>query len=177
MTYVEDASDPSSAFWQFSLALYRHPGVPDICIALQDNQGVDVNVLFYLLFRAMDGTSFNVSKIAALDGAVAPWRAEVVQPLRQARRALKRPDMSDLAQDDDALRLRVKSAELEAERLQQQALVRIGATFSGVKSAGTDSAIATSCRAYGAHLETVLPDSAIAELATAIAAAVHGRKQ
>ena len=43
------ADTPSSAqgspFWRFSLRFYRQPKVADACIALQEEAGVDVNLL------------------------------------------------------------------------------------------------------------------------------------
>ena len=42
----------ASPFWQFSLAFYRQPGVADACIRLQEEAGVDVNLLLFLLWQA-----------------------------------------------------------------------------------------------------------------------------
>ncbi len=49
---MTDATPAGSPFWQFSLRFYRLPNVADACIALQEDAGVDVNLLLYLLFQA-----------------------------------------------------------------------------------------------------------------------------
>ncbi|KAA0679373.1 TIGR02444 family protein [Azospirillum brasilense] len=101
--------------WDFALAVYGRPGVPAACLDLQDRLGQDVNLL---LFAAWAGMACNadlpVEELARIDSAVAPWRAEVVRPLRAVRRRAKG--------EDDALYRRLKATELEAERVQQNRL-------------------------------------------------------
>ena len=41
-----------SPFWRFSVKFYAEPGVAQACIDLQDQAGVDVNILFFLLWNA-----------------------------------------------------------------------------------------------------------------------------
>ncbi|MEE4118001.1 MAG: TIGR02444 family protein [Paracoccaceae bacterium] len=166
-----DVAEPGAAFWRFSLSVYGQQGVPDICLALQDAHGVDVNMLLYLLFRATGGTALDADEIARLDAALAPWRDEVVRPLRGVRRGLKDAALARIAADDDRLRQRIKSAELEAERLQQMALARLGAAMGGTESE-PDAAMGSAWRAYGAHLGSDLPDSAVSGLSRAIRTAL-----
>src|SRR5689334_18064039 len=105
-----------SAFWKFSLRFYAKAGVARACIELQDAAGVDVNLLFLLLFFADCGRSVTRDEVARIDAAIAPWRKEVVHPLRTVRRALKsNPGVSGA----ENLRGEVKRIELESERLQQ----------------------------------------------------------
>ena len=111
-----------SPFWTFSLALYRTPGVPGACIALQDECGVDVNVLLFALCLASQGRALPASGLAQADGAVSLWRSEAVRPLRAVRRFLREALLGADASAIAALRDKVKAAELESERLQQEAL-------------------------------------------------------
>ncbi|MGE3244715.1 MAG: TIGR02444 family protein [Beijerinckiaceae bacterium] len=111
-----------SPFWRFSLVLYGQEGVPPACLTLQDSAGVDVNVMLYGLWLATQGRQLSSQDMAAIDGAVRGWRAEIVVPLRGVRRALKEPDAAFATPQTQALRERVKAIELEAERLQQEAL-------------------------------------------------------
>ncbi len=48
-------SFPSSPFWDYSLGIYRKPGVADACIALQDEFGLDVNMLLACLWFSAEG--------------------------------------------------------------------------------------------------------------------------
>jgi len=108
-----------SPFWKFSLRFYAQPGVARTCIELQDAAGVDVNLLFFLLFLASNERGLAHDDIAHIDAAIAPWRDNVVRPLRSVRRALK----NNLAVSEaENLRTEVKRIELESERLQQEAL-------------------------------------------------------
>ena len=111
------------SLWEFSLDFYGREGVPAACIALQDAHGADVDVVLFALWCASRGRRLDASGVAAIDAAVAPWRQSVVQPVRQARRALK-PAPSHPFDPSAALALRERllSAEIEAERLQQGAM-------------------------------------------------------
>src|SRR5436189_1874356 len=113
-------SEPSTAipvskspFWQFSVKFYAVPGVADACIALQDQAKVDVNVLFYLLWNAMQGRAFNAADVAEIEHAIGPWREMTVVPIRQVRRALKSPLPVMTPGAAEGLRSRIKAVELE----------------------------------------------------------------
>lgn len=161
-------------FWRFSLAVYDKPGVPEICIDLQDRHGVDVNILLYLLFRARDAVALGRNDIERLDAGLAPWRTRIVHPLRHVRRALKEGEFADLARDDDALRSQVKATELQAEKLQQRMLERIGSGIPGEACADVTEAVRQTWRAYAAHLDAPLPDNERDAFLAALAAAEPG---
>ena len=112
----------ADAFWAFSLAFYVRPGVSAACIELQDKHGADVDLVLFVLWCASRGQRLSGADLGAADASVAAWRQTVVQPIRQARRALKPPPELVEAEDAEALRRKLLTAELEAERLQQRAL-------------------------------------------------------
>ncbi|CAO3352715.1 hypothetical protein [Azospirillum palustre] len=106
---------PGNPFWDFSLAVYGRPGVPACCLSLQDRRGVDVNVLLFAAWAGLEcGIRLSAEELGRIDAAVAAWREEVVRPLRALRRRAKA--------EDDAFYRRMKAAELEAERVQQDRL-------------------------------------------------------
>src|SRR5262249_29851992 len=112
--------------WQFSLALYARPGVPEACLALQDRHGVDVNLVLACLWAAASGRgALDRARIAALRADSEPWQRDVVAPLRAVRRRLKDGP-------GPAFRERLKALELEAERLEQQ---RLGAALAAAGDA------------------------------------------
>jgi len=121
------ASKPSqgSPFWRFSLGFYRAPGVGEACIALQDGAGVDVNLLLFLLWNATRNRALSATDIEDLERQVGAWRQAAVVPLRDIRRALKSPPPVVEPGTAEAFRTRIKAIELEAERLQQEALYRL----------------------------------------------------
>lgn len=119
-----------SPFWQFSVKFYAVPGVAQACIDLQDQAGVDVNVLFFLLWNAMQGRALDKDNVAELDLKIGAWRDMAVVPLRNVRRALKTPPPVMAPQDAEGFRTRIKAVELEAERLQQEAMYSLAASGS-----------------------------------------------
>ena len=117
-----------SPFWQFSIKFYAVPGVAPACIELQDKSGVDVNVLFFLLWNANEGRTFSTADVAEIERTIGPWREMAVVPVRNVRRALKTPPPVMGAEAAESLRTRIKAVELEAERLQQEALYGLAQT-------------------------------------------------
>src|SRR5258708_23591889 len=79
---AEDETQAGSPFWRFSLRFYRQPGVADACIALQDGCGVDVNLLLFCLWLATARRCVSPDVAQAVCAKAAPWRGDVVTPLR-----------------------------------------------------------------------------------------------
>src|SRR5216683_2585181 len=82
-------STSGSPFWRFSLQFYRLPGVAAACIKLQEEAGVDVNLLLFLLWHGALGRRLSVAEVERLAQKIAAWRDLAVVPLRAIRRALK----------------------------------------------------------------------------------------
>ena len=112
--------------WTFSLAVYNDPAVQKECLDLQDEYGMNVNVLLFCAFvGAVYGAVLSDQAMKAASEAVGAWQKEVVIPLRRARRALKPfTTTSPLASQAVRLRSGVKAIELEAEKLEQTLLER-----------------------------------------------------
>ena len=153
---MSDASqipDSKSPFWRFSIKFYQVPGVPPACIELQDRAGVDVNVLFFLLWLATQNRALNNQQVAEMDRAVGPWRDMAVVPLRHIRRALKSPPPVMAADAAEGFRTRIKAVELEAERLQLEALFQMAERSPlGSAAASPVEAARASVSAYQALL-------------------------
>ena len=117
-------NDPvrKSPFWRFSIKFYGVPCVAQACIDLQDQANVDVNILFFLLWNATQGRTYNKADVAEVERQIGAWREMAVVPIRNVRRALKSPPPVLTPDAAESLRTRVKAVELEAERLQQEAL-------------------------------------------------------
>lgn len=129
MTAVPDkAQKASSPFWQFSLKFYAMPEVAPACLRLQDEAGVDVNLLFFLLWYAAQGFRLSEAELRDIDRAIDSWRSTAVIPLREIRRALKTAPTPFDRGTAETFRNRIKAAELEAERLEQEALYAMART-------------------------------------------------
>jgi uncharacterized protein (TIGR02444 family) len=168
MTMADGAAAPDNSFWQFSNRFYRDPAVAAACITLQDEAGVDVNVLLFLLWSATLGRTLAADAVADLDRRIGGWREAAVVPLRRLRRALKVPPPVVEAAAAEAFRTRIKAAELEAERLQQQTMhdlvpvLRFGAATSA-------EAARHNVAAYQAISAKPFPQAAVDTLLVALA--------
>jgi uncharacterized protein (TIGR02444 family) len=109
--------------WRFALSFYREPEVAPACLALQEEVGVDVGILIFAVFAATRGVELSDGDLNEADRLVAGWRSEVVIPLRRLRRQLKTGPAPAPTATTDALREKIKSIELEAERIELSLLV------------------------------------------------------
>ena len=161
-TNAAAAGDQASAFWQFSLALYARPRVAAACLELQDSAGVDVNVMFYLLFLATHARQVSRDDVVRIDALVAAWRERAVLPLRTLRRELKTGIAPFPVEDTEPLRSAIKRIELDAEHLQQNMLEQLApATDTGIPAASRAATASANLAAYEAFLGR-LPAAAVA---------------
>ncbi len=122
-------------FWRFSLDFYRRDGVEEACLTLQDNLGLDVNIVLYAAWLASQGRTASVADFEEVDLLVAPWREKVIRPLRRIRRWLKEPGPDAPAGSVPEYRAGIKTAELEAEKIAQD---MIFASHSRMQKPGGD---------------------------------------
>lgn len=112
-------------YWPFSLKVYKTQSVAQSCLSLQDDIGVDANILLlsllatYLKQRVLDD-----KEIALADGYISDWRQEVVAPLRKIRRRMKAGLVPVTSAHSESLRTTIKHIEIEAERIQQDVLAK-----------------------------------------------------
>jgi uncharacterized protein (TIGR02444 family) len=164
------ATDPNppptgSPFWRFSLRLYRQPGVAEACIALQEQAEVDVNLLLFLLWQASEGRCYGVGDVAALERRISGWRNIAVIPLRALRRALKSPPDLLAAGVAEGFRSRIKAVELEAERLQQEAMYDLARSApAGTAATAPGPAARDNVAAYQQICPTPFPAAPLAAI-------------
>lgn len=114
------------SFWDFSNAVYVAPGVAGECLNLQDEHGIDVNVLLFCAYAAVvAGVRLSEQDIRDADAHISVLRQGVIVPLRACRRAMK-DGVAALHASDRAraeqLRSQVKKIELAAEQFEQEQL-------------------------------------------------------
>lgn len=107
--------DLDSPFWRFALRVYVRPGVAPQCLGLQDENGIDVNLLLFAGWCGSIGRRLEAGDIEAAAAATRAWTQGVVVPLRQARRAWK--ELGPAAPAAQTGRETLKSVELLSERI------------------------------------------------------------
>lgn len=123
--------DEKSQFWAFSCTVYDNPAVQRECLCLQDEYGIDVNLLLFCAFvGAVRAAVLSDRDVKDAGGAVGEWHQNVVSRLRGVRRALKPLALEKSPVASLAARLRngVKALELNAERVEQAMLERWSAS-------------------------------------------------
>lgn len=146
------------SLWTWALETYALDGVPEACLALQDEHGQNTPFLLWAIW-AETADPHLLARAAAASRA---WDAVAVKPLRAVRRALKsaQPPIDDDARE--ALREDVKAAELHAERVLLETL----AEMSGHQKGGAHAldALRAAAKAWGLPVS----DEALAVLAEAL---------
>ena len=148
MSSVEAVSPQANPFWTFSLGYYRGAGVSEACLELQDNSGVDVNVVLFLLWQASQRKSVPADQVKALADKVRPWQIEVIGPIRALRRKLKTDAPLLDKGPAELFRTRIKAIELESERLQQEAMAAMAASLKSDTASSPAEAARASIAAY-----------------------------
>ena len=148
----DDPAWPPSAFWDFSLAFYAEPAVRDACLALQDERGLDVNLILLAAWLARAGRGVEPALARQLRAISDRHQTSIMRPLREARRALD-PDAAEpwLAPRVARQRRALLAVELELERLEQLQLERL-VTPPASERAAADGAL------FRDSLATLYPD-------------------
>jgi uncharacterized protein (TIGR02444 family) len=125
---------PRQAFWEFSLRVYAQPGVQEECLDLQERLRLDVNLL---LFCAYAGAKLRIAlspqDIAGIIALTEAWHNAIVRELRAVRTTMKRwseDKTLPISAPAAALRLAVKKAELDAERIEHDLLAAWAAEWT-----------------------------------------------
>lgn len=164
---VSKQVEEPNPFWDFSLAVYARDGTAPACLALQDTKGVDVNLLLFCCWAGVRGHALNASELETLSEAVKPWRGEILEPLRAVRRQLGKGGAHEGA--GAGLLDKLKSAELEAEAVQQRMLFKCLPLEAGE---GSEKIAADNLKTYVKMLGVDCDSAVTADLAAVLRGAV-----
>ncbi len=111
----------STSFWDFSNQIYDRDGVAQLCLRLQDSYQLDVNLLLFCCWSAHFETEVSNEAWQRILNFSKQWKAQVVQPLREARHWMK-TEINQHSRNSQfsVLRDRIKMDELAAEKYQQE---------------------------------------------------------
>lgn len=139
--------------WAFSLAVYARPDVAPRCLALQDQRGANVNILLWLLWLESRGHLADPALIARAEVELAEWETHLLQPLRQLRRELRTRFALERAAVAASYQ-KLKAAELQAERVEQEMLAALIEPQQGIKALP----VGTNLGVYLHHLKVPLSE-------------------
>src|SRR3569623_593532 len=148
------------ALWDWTLEAYSQAGVPEACLALQDQYGQNTSLLLWAVWAE----AADPDLLARAADVARRWEPLALVPLREVRRALK-PSFDGVdAAAREGLREGDKAAELRAERVLMEALEAITHGGGGRGGAHALAALQSASRAWGRPA----PDDALAALAAAL---------
>lgn len=135
-------SSPPPSLWDFALDCWERPGFETAALRLQDRDGLDVGMILYCLWAAGQSaaphgaTPLGLAQLGPAWATARPWREDIIEPMRRARRRLKSAVGSvNAAQVQDLVRL-ISKAELSAERHLLAALEQQHSSLAAEASGG-----------------------------------------
>ena len=121
------------SFWDFSLQQYARPGVADVCLQLQDQHAVNVNLLLWCVWLERRGLVLNQERLGEAQQRIQAWDEHYVIPLRQLRRRMK-TEFGLVDAGIEQVRHQIKQAELLAEKQVQKQLESVAENWRDTAS-------------------------------------------
>ena len=168
-----------ASFWDFSVRTYRKSGVAEACLSLQEQLGVDVNVLLYCCWYGCTRGTLDETAMERILAFAEPWAENVVRPLRAARTWMKTTGCTEAyvaGEDCEGLREEIKRAELRAEHLQEDRMQELTeeAVLKNPEITSRISSTLLNINVYLRHLKVTLDRTSSSELAQIVTAAISG---
>ena len=151
------------ALWPFALETYGRPGVEATMLELQDAHGQCVPYLLWALWLDAAGRRADRDTLRAGAALARSWQDVAVAPLREIRRRLKTPLGPARANEERRLRDRVKTLELDAERMLLRMLEAASPT-EATSSPNPSAALELAIEAWGEAAPATLVASPRAHL-------------
>ena len=115
----------SHNFWNFSVKFYSSKDVAEACLELQEEFGLDINLLLFCLWFSKNHGELGDELLRDVWQFSYQWKKEGVQPLRSGRKWMKASSIAirkEQREQFSQLREDIKTKELEAEKFQQIAI-------------------------------------------------------
>lgn len=166
-------SDAQPPIWDFVLGYYRQQGVSEGAITLQDQLGLDVNMVLFLMWLAGSKRVLSEADIKKTIDAAKGWQHQVVVPIRGVRRLLK--ENAPLVEQEAALayRKKVQALEIEGEQLQLLAMGKLSEGMSTTTEATAADAARKNLAGLSAAYGKPFPQAAVDGFVNALKAQVN----
>lgn len=164
---------PEHPFWNYSLWLYAQPGVSDACLRLQDEHGLDVNLVLFCIWSGLAGPGqLTRDELTAAMARGGQWQSDVVEPIRNIRRTLKKDSLGADKELVAYFRPRAQALELDGEHVEQLILASLVPLTRGAQ--GRDAAEGN-LRDYLEHCAICEGSQALELVGVVLGKAVAGR--
>jgi uncharacterized protein (TIGR02444 family) len=165
----------SSPIWDFVLNYYGRKGVSETLIGLQDQHGIDVNMLLFLMWLAAQRKCMGTDDVAHVSKASHPWQHAVVVPVRGVRRLLKENAPLVAAEAAAAFRKKVQAIEIEGEQLQLNAMADLATRLKPTSAPSQEEAARRNVATFEAVAGKTFPAASVDRLTQALIEAADGR--
>ena len=124
MNTTAPAPHDLETFWDWSLRVYDHEDLAANLIALQDDFALNVNIMLWCCWCSLNFPDLPEILLRGAVDKTATWTNAVTGPIRTARRHVNKG-----MADQGTLREKLKSVELEAERVEQTILEKLVVSY------------------------------------------------
>ncbi len=108
------------------MRLYAQPGVSDACLRLQDEHGLDVNLVLFCIWSGLAGPGkITPDELSSAIARAGNWQKNVVEPIRNIRRTLKHDSLGASEELVQYFRPRTQALELDGEHVEQLILASL----------------------------------------------------
>ena len=112
---------PNSELWNYSTQLWTLPSVETICLDLQNNFEVNINILLYCCWVGDKKLCLNEDDVQSLLDSIHPWQT-IIKPLRDSRKMMQQHLIAMPANMVDQTVSNMSEMELNAEHMSQLAI-------------------------------------------------------
>ncbi len=118
---ITNAKNAAEEFWDYSAQLYKKEDVKKHCLLLQENLGLDVNMILLLCWLAEMGFGqLDVRVLTTIFKMSDNWQREILNPLRLVRRQINGIAGQEILKVYKSLKI----SELVAEKAEQAVLIQ-----------------------------------------------------
>lgn len=112
-------------FWQFSVQFYEQANVQENLLCLQDNFGLNVNIVLFIIYLRVKGLGLSAQQLKVINTKNQKLDS-LTSNLRATRRSLKAQNIvSNVANNKYAEYQNLLAQELELEREQQATIISV----------------------------------------------------
>lgn len=112
---------PNSEFWNFSTQTWMLPDIEKVCLDLQNEFDVNVNILLYCCWIGNKKLSINDDDLQMLLDTTQPWQT-IIKPLRDSRKMMKQSLLAMPSEMVDQTLNNINEMVLNTEHMEQLAL-------------------------------------------------------